>query len=1234
MNLDKRLLQQVWDVRFKFVLTILIGIAAGVLVVYQAYTLSMVVNAVFINDQNLAQVAGLLRILLGVMVLRALIAWSAEWVAGAIAIKIKTDLRSALFSHLLDLGPVPISAEQSGELSNTQIEGVEALDAYYSQYLPQLILSAAVPVLMLIFVFQIDLLSALILLLTAPLIPFFLVLIGNVAQAQTRKQWNTLSKMNAYFLDVLAGLKTLKSLGRSRAQANVIARVSERYREVTMSVLRITFLSALVLEMVATLSTAVIAVQIGLRLLYGRMEFQDAFFILLLAPEFYLPLRMLGAKFHAGMTGVAAAERIFEVLELGEGNQRGAKNQFEAVDSQVSLSSFSRIEFREASYAYREKRKALRNVSFEIEAGRRVAMVGSSGSGKSTVAALLMRFIEPTEGQIFVDGQDISVISAQSWRSQIAWLSQEPTLFYGTVADNIRLGRPQASMADVIYAAGQAGADGFISDLPKGYNTLLGEQGSGLSAGQAQRIALARAFLKDAPLLILDEPTANLDPITEAKLGGVLDQLLEGRTALIIAHRLNTCIDSDEILVLDHGNLVEKGDHDTLLARGGYYKKMIDMTSLHLGQWKQVQVKWENTIMASRVGRVSYRVEEQYGSLIPEITPKAITADVSEEQFEQNRRIGFNVLRRLIGFMAPYKWQVALATSVGFATVLSGIGLLTTSAYLISAAALQTSIADLQVAIVGVRFFGIGRGVFRYLERYLSHQVTFRLLARLRVWFYRALEPLAPARLMEYRRGDLLTRIQNDIESLQNFYIRAFYPPLVAILVGVVVVFFLSIFDPRFGIVTAVFMILVGLGVPIGIHILSRWIGREMIIQRGYLNSTLVEGIHGLADLIAYGRENDQLGKVITFSERLGRLQMSMARITGTQIGMSQLARDLCMWTVLVLAIPMVNEKQLAGVNLAVVVLAVLSSFEAVMAIPQAAQQLEGNLAAADRLDQVVSAAPAVQEPLDPLPLPGTLNLEAELLTFQYPPRQNYTNQSRNVKSDNQIQAALCDLSFSLPYGKVMAVVGPSGSGKTTLVNLLLRFWELERGRIEVEGEDIRQFDPYEWRGVLGVVGQDSYLFNASVLENLLIAKPDATRSEIFRAAEKAQIHEFLQSLPEGYDTNIGERGTQLSGGERQRLLIARAFLRDAPILILDEPTVNLDAVTEWELIKTIFDATQNQTLLIVTHRLVGMDRMDEILVLRDGWVIERGDHKSLMARGGYYQRMWNLQHQELIETI
>jgi len=407
-----------------------------------------------------------------------------------------------------------------------------------------------------------------------------------------------------------------------------------------------------------------------------------------------------------------------------------------------------------------------------------------------------------------------------------------------------------------------------------------------------------------------------------------------------------------------------------------------------------------------------------------------------------------------------------------------------------------------------------------------------------------------------------------------------------------------------------------------------------MIIQRGYLNSTLVEGIHGLADLIAYGRENDQLGKVITFSERRGRLQMSMARITGTQIGMSQLARDLCMWTVLVLAIPMVNEKQLAGVNLAVVVLAVLSSFEAVMAIPQAAQQLEGNLAAADRLDQVVSAAPAVQEPLDPLPLPGNLNLEAELLTFQYPPRLNYTNQSRNVKSDNQIQAALCDLSFSLPYGKVMAVVGPSGSGKTTLVNLLLRFWELERGRIEVEGEDIRQFDPYEWRGVLGVVGQDSYLFNASVLENLLIAKPDATRSEIFRAAEKAQIHEFLQSLPEGYDTNIGERGTQLSGGERQRLLIARAFLRDAPILILDEPTVNLDAVTEWELIKTIFDATQNQTLLIVTHRLVGMDRMDEILVLRDGWVIERGDHKSLMARGGYYQRMWNLQHQELIETI
>jgi len=360
-------------------------------------------------------------------------------------------------------------------------------------------------------------------------------------------------------------------LGRSREQVKTIADISDQFRRTTLGVLRVAFLSALVLELMATISTALIAVEIGLRLLYGKLVFQRALFVLILAPEFYMPLRELGAKFHAGMSGTAAAQRIFEILNTPLPRGTGS-----TTPKVVTRPRRFDLHFQDVWYAYEGgKRPALRGVSFTVWEGQKVALVGPSGAGKSTIAHLLLRFMEPDKGRILVDGRPLSEWDVRTWREYVAWVPQMPYLFHGTVADNIRLARPDAPMEAVIEAARLAHADAFIQELPEGYHTLIGERGARLSGGQAQRLALARAFLKDAPLLILDEATANLDPENEALLQEAVARLLEGRTALIIAHRLNTVYDADQIVVLSHGKVVETGTHSTLLLRDGLYRRLV-----------------------------------------------------------------------------------------------------------------------------------------------------------------------------------------------------------------------------------------------------------------------------------------------------------------------------------------------------------------------------------------------------------------------------------------------------------------------------------------------------------------------------------------------------------------------------------------------------------------------------------------------------------------------------------
>jgi len=582
-----------------------------------------------------------------------------------------------------------------------------------------------------------------------------------------------------------------------------------------------------------------------------------------------------------------------------------------------------------------------------------------------------------------------------------------------------------------------------------------------------------------------------------------------------------------------------------------------------------------------------------------------------------------NTFTRLLKLAWPERKWMALSALIGVATVLCGIGLAATSAYLISKAALHPGEAALAIAIVGVRFFGIARGVFRYLERLASHRAAFRLLADMRVWFFKALVPLAPARLLtlkngsqqELRSGDVLRRAISDIDTLQNFYIRVLAPPLIAALVALIMWLLLGAFGGIFGLVYLGLFLLSSVVLPLLAHLSSRRIGQRMVTTRADLQAQLVDSIQGIADLVAFGQEQQQTARIEALTKKLNGMQMAMAYISGTQSALTSFFMNLTAWCMLFIAIPFVHSGQLNGLFLSLLVLSALASFEIVLPLPGAFQQLGGNLKAASRLFEIVDAQPAVHEPEQAASLSEDTTIAVEHLNFQYDAHEPYVLQ---------------DINMMLKPNTCIMLVGPSGSGKSTLTRLLLRFFDYREGRITLGGHELHDYRPEDLYTLISVVEQDTHLFNTSIRANLMLARPTASEQEMIDAAKKAQLHEFIQTLPKGYDTPVGEQGLLLSGGERQRLAIARAFLKNAPIVILDEPTVNLDAIAEQKVLQAIRALRQGRSTLMVTHRLVAMDMADEILVLQNGHVVERGTHSALLQKEGVYWHMWQQQQSTL----
>ncbi|GAA3468525.1 thiol reductant ABC exporter subunit CydD [Nonomuraea roseola] len=560
-----RLMRAERSVRAHLTVTLAAAVIAGLLVLVQAELLAGVLSGRFAT--------GALLFLAAVVGLRALLGWGQGIFAARTSTGVKSALRHRLLARLQELGPARLSGHRSGELVTLTGRGLDALDPYLTGYLPAMAVAGVVPVAVLVRLFAADLTSAVIVLITLPLIPIFGALVGMHTKAVTERQWRALSLLGGHFLDVVRGLPTLRAFGRARYQASVIQRVADSHRSATMRTLRVAFLSSLVLELCASLSLALVAVPIGLRLLGGSLDLTTALLVLLLAPEAYLPLRMMGTRFHASMEGVAAADAAFAVLDDAAAPEqaRTAAAVPAAAPEQARAAAVPasdgppeiRLENVTVRYPGRDD-PALREVSLVITPGERVALVGESGGGKSTLLHLLLGFVAPTEGRVLVDGADLAELDLTAWRDRLAFVPQRPHLFATSVADNIRLGAPSAPPELVRRAAAAAHADEFVDALPDGYDTLVGERGANLSAGQRQRLALARAFCRpDASLLLLDEPTARLDGRSEAAVVTATAELSRGRTSVIVAHRPAMIDLADRVIRIQEGRVVS----DVLAAK-------------------------------------------------------------------------------------------------------------------------------------------------------------------------------------------------------------------------------------------------------------------------------------------------------------------------------------------------------------------------------------------------------------------------------------------------------------------------------------------------------------------------------------------------------------------------------------------------------------------------------------------------------------------------------------------
>lgn len=1197
--IQKTALQVIRKERTILVKLLITTILSSLSLVGQAWYFATLINNFIFLDHTVYDEQHTLIILVIMVVMRLGFSYYTEHLAGRLGAKSKDLLRKQAMKHLFSLGIQQKSAQ--GDIIHLLTDGLEQVDAYIARYLPQILYAVIIPLVMGIAIIDAMPIIGIILILTVPLIPFFMILIGKQAEKMNQEQWERMSVLSGHFLDVLRGITTLKVFGRSKEQINVTARLSQEFKDSTLKVLRVAFLSALVLEMVSTISTAIIAVYMGITLLAGEISFLPAFFILLLAPEFYAPFRQLGAAFHTGMAGKASLEKYDAFMAIVPTLPRG--------DTITIDEPLETIELKNLTYTYQDSSNGVHDISLVVKRNEPIMLVGESGAGKSTIGYLVAGFLEIEVPALVVNGVSIHELDMSWWRSQIAYVSQKPHIMNGTLRDVIAFGR-QVSDDEIMQAVEQAELGSIVSE--KGLDFFIGEGGAGLSGGELQRISLARAFLQKPQVLILDEVTAHLDVNTEEAIGKALQRLIENKIVILVGHRLKTMQWAKRLYVLKQGTIVEHGSYEELLSNRGHFYDLIQAGMGNYINYVDNNLDYEqmNSINTSQsyadyTNIATDSIDKNSGGIRDRKLKSFNVLEHTDKVMGNDKKASIiEGIQLLLSVLSPSKWSLVLAFIFTFLTVFMNVGLLSVSAWLLASAALQPGITYLSLAIVGVRFFGISRAVSRYFERYTSHRMAFQGLYGLRVWFYTRLEPLAPAFFNRWAAGDILGRIMADIEVLQFFYLRTLIPPFSAGLLTIFVAYGVGTIDVALTLVITIGAIITGVILPYGVYRYHRQSLKAISISQGRLKSYLSDALESMEDIISY---NIVPLTIMKLSHYMDDIEGKKSHISnGMNLG-NTVFLGIVQIVVIVTAVIAANTLvgPWASVMVAVCAIGIQAWFESLQPMIVAFHHGYESILAIRRLLDIKHAKPSVVEqrgiPLETIVSMGPISLED--VSFAY------TSEQLIYK----------EMNLSILQGQKVAIVGASGSGKTTLFSLLERLYDYE-GTIHIGSKDLKAIAIDSWRQLVGTITQHTYIFHATLEDNIRLANPQASEADIKRVVEKAALSDVVKRLPLGLKTIVGSGGIGLSGGERQRVALARLFLKNPELILLDEPLEGLDQITRETLQERIMEFAIDKTLLYITHQLDGLEKMDRILFMDHGKIVEDGTYEELIRlRGQFY---------------
>lgn len=1097
------------------------------------------------------------------IIVRAASIYLAQRAGDKAAFEAVRRVRSLVYDKLTALGPSYTETVPTAEAVQTSVEGATQLQVYFGGYLPQLFFAGLAPITLFVLLVGQAGLPAALLLACVPVIPVSIMMVMRNAKKIGAEYWGSYVDLGGMFLEAVQGLTTLKVYQADRDWHKRINAESERFRVATMRLLVMQLRSICVMDLVVYMGAALGIIVAAMQLASGKISFEAAFLVVFLSQEFFLPMRRLGSLFHTAMNGMAASRRMFGILDTPEPKH-----------GDVELSGRGDIELDGVSYAYGE-RTVLDGASATIARGSLVALVGESGGGKSTLAGIIAGRKGAYRGSVRIGGLELRDATSDSLMRAVTLVPTNGYLFAGTLRDNLLLAQPNATDTELLRALDRTRVAAFVQ-ANGGLDMMINEGGTNLSGGQRQRVCMARALLHGSPIYVFDEATSNVDTASEAAIGEVIASLAGEHTVIVVAHRLSTIVDADQILVLERGRIAERGTHGALLAEAGVYARM----------WNS-QEQLSAFAYAEDEGTedADDGAETATGGAVGECAASGAFAG-AEPTADHARRSAPSIMWRMMGLVRPLAGWLVLAVALGSIGMLTAAFVPAFGAFGLMAALGDNALGlSLVAACAACAVCGIVRGPLHYGEQLCNHYIAFRLLAHIRDLVFGALRQLAPAKLEGRGKGELVSLVTSDIELLEVFYAHTISPIAIALVCTVVFEAFLLTVSPDLAGIALASYLCLGVLLPLVSSKACGATGRQSREGAGKLGAFVLDSLRGAGETIQFAGGGDRSRALGELTEQVGAVD---ARLKRRQAASEAAADALILAANLVMlgrALQLVAAGTIDFAAAFVAVFTFVSSFGSVMAVSRLGASLQETLASGARVLDLLDEQPQCAEVTDGQDVDFD-GAAAEHVSFSYAGGDGPGSVGGADIASDAASLILNDVTCTFAPGTMTCIMGRSGSGKSTLLKLLMRFWDPAAGTITVSGVDARHINTASLRSHEAYMTQDTHLFCGTVRENLLVARADATDAELLDACRSASLTTLIDRLPQGLDTPVAELGDSLSGGERQRIGLARIFLNDAPFILLDEPTSALDALNEASVMQAIDELKRRgKTIVLVSHR-------------------------------------------------